>query len=130
MPAINGPVPAAGRIIGCNFPYENAPTSPGPDFRPCIVVRAEEDLSGKFLVVVYGSGQGTTALHGKTLKSTQFELEPGVDGNTLDVQTRFNCKKVVRLPFNTEWFHSKQGKMAYYGSLSDAAKDQVRTKLP
>lgn len=129
-----GPVPQKGQLVGCWFPYDHAPHSPGPKFRPVFVVAVNMHMLEDHpkIGLIYGTGQATTAKSGPVLMSHEFELDKGEGGNSLDEQTRFDCSRFVWLPFTVEWFKPSYGPVAMFrgfGKVPDGRLADVRAAV-
>jgi hypothetical protein len=100
------PEPTAGTIVWCRFPEDlDLEPNPGSKPRPALVVIVYDDDEPQFHVLVaYGTSQRTTSLHRgefailRTRNSEAYELAG------LSYDTRFDLKKALELPYNTEYF--------------------------
>ena len=129
-----GPVPQKGQLVGCWFPYDNAPHAPGPKFRPVFVVAVNMHMLEDHpkIGLIYGTGQATTVKLGPVLMPHEFELNKGEGGNSLDEQTRFDCSRFVWLPFTVEWFKPSNGPVTMFrgfGKVPDGRLADVRAAV-
>ncbi len=133
MSRIKGQLPTPGQLIGCKFPHEEDPTSPGAKFRPCLVAGVDNDIANEhpLIAVVYGTAQRTGDKNGKPLKAHEFELEARENGIQLPEQTRFDCSRWVYLPFTEEWFGSEVNKTLckIYGPIHANRMEEVRAAV-
>lgn len=101
------PEPSAGDIVWCRFPQVVG--TPGPKPRPALVLVVYDDDAPQFTVkVAYGTSQRTDALH-----SGEFLIAPAnasaYAAAGLSYPTQFDCKQLLDLPFNSEWFDVAPG---------------------
>ena len=130
---MHGPVPTVGKIVGCRFPHEENPNTPGDKFRPAFVCAVSQSMEDPFprLKVIYGTAQNTSVQAGHVKNEPwHFELEPG-GSNQLTQQTRFDCSRFVWLPFTPEWFGlSDTSKMCKtYGEASKDRHEEIRAAI-
>jgi len=95
------PRPKAGDIVECRFP-ESEMGTPGPKDRPALVVQVEadpEDEAASIVRVAYGTSQDVGQRFPGEFTIRATDAKAG-----LDRDTKFDLGKMVRLPFNTEWF--------------------------
>lgn len=131
--------PCLGDVVHCRFPdfLRDVLQCHERKTRPALVVGVQEFANGKVAVrVAYGTSQlGTSLIHGSVvLRAEDTKLG-------LSVDTRFDLRKVVHLPFDTEWFavnpdlshglHPKKGRLdlkdpVYWHDFSVAIEDAKR----
>lgn len=131
--------PSLGDVVHCRFPdfLRDVLQSHERKTRPALVVGVQAYANGKVAVrVAYGTSQlGTSLIPGSVvLRAEDTKLGLAVD-------TRFDLRKVVHLPFDTEWFaanpevshglHPKKGRLdlkdpVYWHEFSVALEDARR----
>jgi hypothetical protein len=95
--------PAAGDIVWCWFP-ELPDSIPGPKPRPALVTTVVTKEAGVVVQVVYGTSQGVDRL-----RVGEFAVEKARNPQVfalagLAVDTRFDFKVIVELPWTEEFF--------------------------
>jgi len=93
-------LPQAYDVVFCNFPYDEDLGEPGPDDHPCLVIDAlSEDGADPQVIVICGTSQPPY------WRDTYFEV-PVSEGAQcgLSKDTRFNFRKVARVPWSREFF--------------------------
>lgn len=132
-------VPRVGDIVHCRFPDFLAAVLEKHErkTRPALVTGVQEFANGKVSVnVAYGTSQIGAELRLGSILLPASDVKLG-----LAVDTRFDMRKMVSLPFDTEWFasnpeqrfglHPKKGKLdlnnpEYRAALSTAVEDAKR----
>lgn len=99
------PLPEAGDIVWAKFPNVETLGTPGPKPRPALVLFiSDEDHA---IQVAYGTSQRTDRLY-----RGEFVLDPNDQGfstSGLCVRTKFDLKRLVTLPFDSDWFAPAPG---------------------
>lgn len=104
------PEPSAGDIVWCRFP--EVVGVPGPKPRPGLVIKVFDDDEPEFAVeIAYGTSQKTNRLHAGEFLIPEIPAAPYKLAG-LSYPTKFNLKKLVQLPFNSEWFDLAPGNIA------------------
>jgi hypothetical protein len=94
--------PQAGDIVWCHFPDS---INPRPIPRPALVLVVFDDDAPAFTVrVAYGTSQRTTTLHTGEFSILRSRNLAAYEAAGLSYDTKFDLKKALDLPFNTEWF--------------------------
>jgi hypothetical protein len=96
------PLPEAGEIVWCRFPYRGF-SVPGPKPRPALVLDIGELRGDPAVEVAYGTS--------RKLERTdpgEFAITPG-DGDAfaasgLSYPTKFDVARALFLPYGEEWF--------------------------
>jgi hypothetical protein len=96
------PLPQAGDIVWCRFPYTGL-SVPGPKPRPALVVDIGRLRDEPAVEVIYGTSRKLERLY-----PGEFSIAEE-DGNAfavsgLSYSTKFDTARSVFLPFNDEWF--------------------------
>ena len=94
------PMPAEGDILLAKFPQVENLGSPGPKPRPAVVLSIS--VTDNAVIVAYGTSVRTDKLF-----SGEFVLDPSDPGfslSGLSYRTKFDLNRVVRLPFDSDWF--------------------------
>ncbi|TDB47420.1 type II toxin-antitoxin system PemK/MazF family toxin [Photorhabdus khanii] len=92
------PLPVAGDIVWCRFPYEIG--TPGPKPRLALVLKVFHDEYA--VLVVYGTTKKTDRVY-----PGEFLIGPEIDGweiSGLLMETKFNLGASVAIPFDSDWF--------------------------
>ena len=101
-------LPKSGDIVWCHFPLREMPGGPGPKPRPAIVRRTFLDpRTGRGSVeVAFGTGKKL-----KTLYRGEFVVASpgGMRAAGLDLPTKFDLARTVRLPWARQFFAVKPG---------------------
>jgi hypothetical protein len=96
-------LPAPGDIVWCSFP-ELPDIEPGPKSRPALVMCVDQDDTGDFVSVVYGTSKQLARL--KTgevaIRKSSHPAAYALAGLTAD--TKFDFKVVVDLRWNERYF--------------------------
>ena len=123
--------PRAGDIVQCRFPQDRI-RQPGPKDRPALVIEVEEyalpDGSKEiFVTVAYGTSEGVDERHPGEFTIASRDPHAG-----LALDTKFDLRNRVKLPFDDEWFapspnrrfgeHPKRG-------IVDTANQDVKRRL-
>lgn len=123
--------PRAGDIVQCRFPQDRL-RQPGPKDRPALVIEVEEyalpDGSKEiFVTVAYGTSEGVDERHPGEFTIASRDPHAG-----LALDTKFDLRNRVKLPFDDEWFapspnrrfgeHPKRG-------IVDTANQDVKRRL-
>lgn len=121
---------AAGSLVLCYFPEEQAPFDVGPKARPALVLRVFRRTSddSRWVEVAYASTQRTSA-NGAALKPHEFEIDPSANpASHLTQTTRFDLERRTALPWNDTWFKAPGAERSLrpFGQISDA--DLARAK--
>jgi hypothetical protein len=93
-------LPEANDVVFCNFPYDESLGEPGPGDHPCLVYDAILDDDGNpWVRVMCGTSQPPRRYE------AYFEV-PHAEGSQagLTSDTRFNFRKIARLPWAKEFF--------------------------
>ena len=103
---------ALGSIIGCRFPEEEAPNSPGSKYRPTLVVAMRRDTKGKLhLTLAYITSNVATF-------DRRFELrieEPDtLTSMGLKTASIVRLDRVATVPYTQDWLGDK---LTIYGEL-------------
>jgi hypothetical protein len=101
------PEPTAGTIVWCRFPEDlNLEPDPGHKPRPAaLIITVHDDEDPEFYVLVaYGTSQRTTSLHAGEFAVLRSRNAEAYELAGLSFDTKFDLKKVVELPYNSEWF--------------------------
>jgi hypothetical protein len=94
--------PTAGEIVWCHFPDD---IHPRPKPRPALVLVVFDDDAPQFTVrVAYGTSQRTHALHAGEFAILRSVHPAAFSAAGLSLDTKFNLKKAVDLPYNSDWF--------------------------
>lgn len=123
------PVPEAGEIVWCHFPYDRG-IHPGPKPRPALITRVFDDSEPRWIVAVaYGTSQKTDQLRsGEFLIARQDVAAWQLAG--LSYPTKFSFHQVLELPFNSDWFGvppgAPHGQIPRLGTLHPALMTRVR----
>ena len=96
------PEPAAGDILWCRFPVElGKPDKP----RPALVIVVFDDDAPEFHVrVAFGTSQRTSTLYRGEFLVSRATNAPAFAASGLSYDTKFDLRKIVDLPYHTEWF--------------------------
>ncbi len=101
-------LPKPGDVVWCHFPLREMPGSPGPKPRPAIVRRTFLDprTSRSSVEVAFG-----TSKKPKTLYRGEFVVASpgGMRAAGLDLPTKFDLARTVRLPWARQFFAVKPG---------------------
>ena len=92
----------------CNFPYEGMPGKPGPKPRPAIVrmVFINTQTSRASIEVAFGTSKKSDKLYrGEFLVGSPS----GMTSAGLDLPTKFDLGRTVRLPWARQYFSIKPG---------------------
>lgn len=123
--------PTAGDMVQCRFPQDRF-RQPGPKDRPALVIEVEEyvlpDGSKEiFVTVAYGTSEGVDQRHPGEFTIASRDPHAG-----LALDTKFDLRNRVKLPFDDEWFapspnrrfgeHPKRG-------IVDTANQDVKRRL-
>lgn len=98
----------AGDIVWCNFPYEGMPGKPGSKPRPAIVraVFIDPQTSRASIEVAFGASKKTDRLY----RGEFLVVSPGgMNSAGLDLATKFDLGRTVRLPWARQYFSVKPG---------------------
>jgi hypothetical protein len=100
------PEPSAGTIVRCRFPEDlDLDPEPGNKPRPALVVTVYDDDEPQFHVLVaYGTSQRTTSLRSGEFAVLRARNSEAYELAGLSYDTKFDLKKAVELPYNTEYF--------------------------
>ncbi len=113
-------LPRPGDVVWCHFPFREMPGRPGPKPRPAIVRATFLDrrTSRSSVEVAFGTSQKTDRLY----KGEFLIASPsGMRSAGLDLATKFDLARTVRLPWARESFVVKPGKgRLILGSLHPA----------
>ncbi|HUD27037.1 MAG TPA: hypothetical protein VMQ45_15220 [Burkholderiaceae bacterium] len=94
--------PTAGDIVWCHFPDGITPL---PKPRPALILAVFDDDAPRFVVrVAYGTGQKTRTLHRGEFAILRAGNPVGYHAAGLSYDTKFDLRKMVDLPYTTEWF--------------------------
>ena len=102
-------LPRPGDVVWCRFPFREMPGKPGPKPRPAIVraVFLDRRRSRCSVEVACGTSQKPDRLYeGAFLIASPS----GMRAAGLDLPTKFNLARTVRLPWTREFFTAKPGK--------------------
>jgi len=121
--------PSAGEILWCAFP-DNRELRPGPKHRPALAITVDDAEAPLYRVLVaYGTSQRVDELH-----SGEFAIAPAdavayrLAG--LSYPTKFDLRKRVLLPYNTDWFAvppgAPQGQLPRLGTLHPSLLNRFR----
>jgi hypothetical protein len=100
------PAPTAGTIVWCRFPEDlDLQPQPGSKPRPALVITVYDDEDPQFHVLVaYGTSQRVTSLHAGEFAILRSRNPEAYELAGLSFETKFDLKKAVELPYNSEWF--------------------------
>jgi hypothetical protein len=94
--------PTAGEIVWCHFPDD---VHPRPKPRPALVLVVFDDDAPQFTVrLAYGTSQRTTTLHAGEFAVLRRVHAAAYVSAGLSFDTKFNLKRALDLPFNSDWF--------------------------
>ena len=109
-----------GDVVWCHFPFREMSGKPGPKPRPAIVRAAFLDrrTSRSSVEVAFSTSQKTDRLYkGEFLIASPW----GMRAAGLDLRTKFDLARTVRLPWARDFFVVKPGKVRLIlGSLHPA----------
>lgn len=98
-----GSLPAAYDVVFCNFPYDEILGEPGPGDHPCLIIDAliNDDDGNPYVRLICGTSRPAKS------GERYFEV-PLAEGSQagLSSDTRFNLRKVARLPWASEFFRN------------------------
>ncbi len=102
-------LPQSGDVVWCRFPFRDMPGKPGPKPRPAIVraVFLDRRRSRSSVEVAFGTSKKTNRLY-----RGEFSIASpsGMRAAGLDLPTKFELARTVRLPWTREFFTAKPGK--------------------
>lgn len=102
-------LPRPGDVVWCRFPFREMPGKPGPKPRPGIVraVFLDRRSGHSSVEVAFGTSRKTHRLY----KGAFLVASPsGMRAAGLDLPTKFDLARTVRLPWAREFFTAKPGK--------------------
>ena len=102
-------LPRPGDVVWCRFPFREMPGKPGPKPRPAIVraVFLDRRTSRSSVEVAFGTSKKSDRLYqGEFLIASPS----GMRAAGLDLRTKFDLARTVRLPWTREFFTAKPGK--------------------
>jgi hypothetical protein len=102
-------LPRPGDVVWCRFPFREMPGKPGPKARPAIVraVFLDRRTSRSSVEVAFGTSKRTDRLY-----RGEFSIASpsGMRAAGLDLPTKFDLARTVRLPWTREFFTAKPGR--------------------
>jgi hypothetical protein len=94
--------PSAGDIVWCHFPDH---INPRAKPRPALILVVYDDDAPAFTVrVAHGTSQRTTTLYAGEFAILRDRNLAAYEAAGLSYDTKFDLKKALDLPYNTEWF--------------------------
>jgi hypothetical protein len=101
-------LPRPGDVVWRNFPYKEMPGQPGPKPRPAVVgkVYLNRHIGRSSISVAFGTSRNTDQL-----ERTAFLVATpsGMRAAGLELPTKFDLSRTVRLPWASEYFAVKPG---------------------
>ena len=98
------PKPSSGDIVQCRFPEARLP-KPGPKSRPGLILDVEVFDDGTVdVVVAYGTSQDVGNRY-----PGEFTVAATESGAGLNLDTKFDLRRAVKLPYTEEWFEPAPG---------------------
>jgi hypothetical protein len=99
------PKPSSGDIVQCRFPEARLP-KPGPKSRPGLILDVEVFDDGNVdVVVAYGTSQDVGSRY-----PGEFTVAATESGAGLNLDTKFDLRRAVKLPYTEEWFEPAPGR--------------------
>lgn len=104
--------PLVGHIVLAWFPESESVSEPGPKARPVLVLEADD----QHLLCAYGTSNTHCCYRG--------EFRVSSDDYKLTRETKFSLKKVMRLPFQPNFFQV-DGRLVSLGQLTPSDGEQL-----
>ena len=102
-------LPRPGDVVWCRFRFREIPGKPGPKPRPAIVraVFLNRRRSRSSVEVGFGTSKKSDRLY---KREVSIASPSGMRAAGLDLPTKFDLARTVRLPWTREFFTAKPGK--------------------
>lgn len=110
-----------GAVVSCWFPQHDAPSKPGPKFRPVLV--AGYDPRAKRVLVAYGTSQRTHQNHRGEITFTPSEI------HGLSKDTKFCLSNAQWLPLSADYFADSRGKQKILGKLPRSRASDLQNAI-
>ena len=99
--------PERGEILLCKFPFEEAPSKPGPAPHFCLVVESFTFKDQTWVAVAYGTSRFDLAL--QKVHPVIFDVRAdAIKGSELTAPvTHILCDRLAVLPWTAQWFKAE-----------------------
>ena len=118
-------LPSVGTIVGCYFPLDENPGSPGDKYRPVLI--SGVDAKKNAVAAVFGTSQ-TPRKRTTPVKYYEFIIAAGENKNSLSEDTLFNSSRYVWLPYEPRYF-CKYTQPSIYGKIPKERVQEISSIL-